>query len=335
VRIPRNLQVGLFSLATVIVVGTIGFVVIGDISFGDAAYLTVVTVTTLGFVFLNEPLTGPEKFWLVVVLLSGMGAAIYTVTAMMEYGFEIVVGSDYRRQKKMNKEISLVTDHVIICGYGRVGATAAASLRRGDTPCVIIEVKPKAVDRAIDDGMLVVEGDATRDETLIEAGIATAQSVIASVASSSDNLVITLSAKAIRKDISVTARAVDHETEKKLTLAGADAVVTPERVGGDRMAALSTQPGLAEFIETVVRDTATELRIKRFIVSDTSDVVGQSLSQIDLRKDSGAMVIGVCAEGEPMRVNPDPSQPFRPGDAVFGIGSENQLVHLQDILGAR
>ena len=100
------------------------------------------------------------------------------------------------------------------------------------------------------------------------------------------------------------------------------------------MAALSTQPGLAEFIETVVRDTATELRIKRFIVSDTSDVVGQSLSQIDLRKDSGAMVIGVCGQGEPMRVNPDPSQPFRPGDAVFGIGSEKQLVHLQDILGA-
>jgi voltage-gated potassium channel len=334
VRIPRNLQVGLLALLTVIVLGTLGFVAIGDINYGDSAYLTVVTVTTLGFAFLSEPLTGAEKFWLVLVLLSGMGAAIYTVTALMEYGFEIVVGSDYRRQRKMNKEISLLTDHVIICGYGRVGARAAASLRRGNTPCVVIEVNPKAVDRAIDDGMLVVEGDATRDETLEEAGIATAQSVIASVASSSDNLVITLSAKAIRKDISVTARAVDHQTEKKLTLAGADAVVTPERVGGDRMAALATQPGLAEFIETVVRDTTAELRIKRFIVSDTSDVIGRTLSEIDIRKDSGAMVIGVCAEGEPMQVNPDPLQPFRPGDAVFGIGSEDELVHLQDILGS-
>ncbi|MGI9586313.1 MAG: potassium channel family protein [Acidimicrobiia bacterium] len=333
-RIPRNLQLGLLALFTIIIVGTIGFVVIGDINLSDAAYLTVVTVTTLGFAFLDEPLTGPEKFWLVAVLLSGMGAAIYTVTAMMEYGFEVVIGTDHRRRKRMKREIAQLKDHVIICGYGRVGATAAASLRMGDTPTVVIEMQPRAVSRAIDDGMLVVEGDATRDEMLLEAGITTAQSVIASVASSSDNLVITLSAKAIRSDISVTARAIDHQTEKKLTLAGADAVVTPERVGGIRMAALATQPGLAEFIETVVRDTATELRIKRFIVSDASGVVGRSLSEIDIRKDSGAMVIGVCAAGEQMQVNPDPLQPFRPGDAVFGIGSEDELVQLQGILGS-
>ena len=201
------------------------------------------------------------------------------------------------------------------------------NLRVGLVALVVV-----VVELAMDDGIPVVEGDATRDEVLVEAGIATARSVIASVSSSSDNLVITLSCKNIRPDIPVTARAIDHQTEKKLTLAGADAVVTPELVGGLRMAALATQPGLAEFIETVVRDSAYEFRIERFIVGHGSPVVGRSLSQLDLRKDAGAMVVGIAGEGEAMRPNPDPVQPLKPGDLVFGLGTENQLDRLRVLL---
>lgn len=331
-KLPRNLTFGFIALLSVIIVGSIGFMLVGDLNMGESAYLTMITITTLGFGFSAEPLSGPEKFWLVVVLVAGMGAALYTLTAFMEYGFETLVGSDVQKRRKMSKQIQHLSHHVIVCGYGRVGATACDTLLRNRIPVVVVEDDPAIVQLAMDDGVPVVEGDATRDEVLIEAGLERARSVVAAVASSSDNLVITLSCKAIRPDISVTARAIDHQTEKKLSLAGADAVVTPELVGGLRMAALATQPGLAEFIETVVRDSAFELRIERFIVSDDSDVVGKSLSQLDLRKDSGAMVIGIAGEGEPMRGNPDPDQPFRRGDAVFGIGTENQLDRLRVIL---
>ena len=331
-NLPRNLQAGLISLILVILVGTVGFMIVGDLSLGDAAYLTVVTITTLGFAFLAEPLDGKEQLWLVIVLLAGMGAALYTLTAFVEYGFETAIGSDYRRRRRMVREIRSIADHVIVCGYGRVGSMAAARLRAANVPVVVIESRPIPLDEAIDDGLPVVEGDATRDEVLLEAGIERARSIIASVEGSSDNLVITLSAKAIRNDIPVTARAIDAETEKKLTLAGADAVVTPELVGGSRMAALATQPGLAEFIETVVHDSANEFRIKRFIVGDASEVIGKSLTELHLRRDSGAMVIGVTGEGEPMRINPDPAQPFRAGDAVYGIGTENQLDRLEVII---
>lgn len=331
-NLPRNLTFGLIALISVIVIGTIGFMLVGDLNLGESAYLTMITITTLGFGFAPDPLSGPEKFWLVMVLVAGMGAALYTLTASMEYGFETLVGSDVRRRRKMTKQIQHLSHHVIVAGYGRVGATACDTLLRNRIPVVVIESDPAEVARALDDGVPVVEGDATRDEVLIEAGIERARSVVAAVASSSDNLVITLSCKAIRPDIGVTARAIDHQTEKKLSLAGADAVVTPELVGGIRMAALATQPGLAEFIETVVRDSAFELRIERFIVGEGSSVVGKSLSQLDLRKDSGAMVIGIAGEGEPMRGNPDPDQPFRLGDAVFGIGTENQLDRLRVIL---
>ena len=331
-NLPRNLQAGLIALLAVIVIGTIGFMLVGDLNIGESAYLTMITITTLGFGFSADPLSGAEKLWLVLVLVAGMGAALYTLTAFMEYGFETLIGTDYQRRRKMAKQIQHLSHHVIVCGYGRVGSTACNTLLRNRIPVVVIESDPLVIEQAIEDGVPVVEGDATRDETLVEAGVDRARSVIASVESASDNLVITLSCKALRPDLPVTARAYDHQTEKKLSLAGADAVVTPELVGGLRMAALATQPGLAEFIETVVRDSAFELRIERFIVSDGSNVVGKSLSQLDLRKDSGAMVIGVAGEGEPMRGNPDPEQPFRMGDAVFGIGSENQLDRLRVLL---
>ncbi|GMQ93893.1 MAG: potassium channel protein [Acidimicrobiia bacterium] len=330
-HLPHHLKIGLIALITVMVVGSTGFVLIGGLAGGDALYLTIITITTLGFSEIGGPFAGTTRVWVVIVLLSGMGAAFYTLTALIEYGFEVLFGSDHRRRRKMLKELSLVNDHIIICGYGRVGATAAAALRRGHIPVVVIEQRAATVRDAEDAEFLVVAGDATRDEVLLEAGIERARSVIASVASPSDNLVITLSVKALHPGIPVAARAVDIETENKLKLAGADAVVTPELLGGERIAALATQPGLAEFIDTVVRDSTTEFRIKRFVVADRSPSVGRTLSQLDLRKDSGAMVIGVAQEGEPIRMNPDPDKTFEHGDCVLGIGSETQLESLSHL----
>jgi voltage-gated potassium channel len=332
VNLPSNLKAGLIALIAVILVGSLGFVLIGDLSVGNAVYLTFITITTLGYSEIGGPFDVVTRTWVVIVLVSGMGAAIYTLTAFMEYGFETLIGSDYRRRRKMTREIGRITNHVIVCGFGRVGATAAAALRRDGIPLVVIEHDSDGVESAMDRGFIVIEGDATRDEVLFEARIHDARSVIACVASSSDNLVITLSVRALRPDIPVTARAVDEQTEHKLLLAGANAVVTPEQVGGERIAALATQPGLAEFIDTIVQDSATEFRIRRFVISERSGTIGRTLADLDLRRDSGAMVIGVAQQGEPLRINPDPHSPFESGDCVFGVGSADQLRSLEHLL---
>lgn len=328
-RVPVNLRFGLFALVSVVVIGSVGFIVIGDLDVGEALYLTIITITTLGLSFTTDPLTGVEKAWLAIVLLSGMGAALFTLTASMEYGFELVIGSDYRKRRKMARSIASLRDHVIVCGYGRVGHTAAATLTAGGIDVVVVERDAEAARDAISHEIPVVEGDATRDEILIEAGIERARSVIACVESSSDNLVITLSAKALRSNISVTARAIDRETEKKLNLAGADAVVTPELVGGARMALLATRPDFAKFIETVVDDTGHEYRIERFHIAEGSPIVGKSLMQLDLRGRAGAMVVGVSRHGGAMRVNPDPAEPFRAGDGAYALGTKEQLARLR------
>jgi voltage-gated potassium channel len=332
VHIPSNLKAGFVALAVVIVIGSAGFVLIGGLSMGNALYLTFITITTLGYSEIGGPFDVATRVWVVIVLIAGMGAAIYTLTAFVEYGFETLVGSDHRRRRKMARAIGRISNHVIVCGYGRVGATAAAALHRDGIPLVVIEHKADAVEAAMNRGFIVIEGNATRDETLLEARIQDARSVIACVASSSDNLVITLSVRALRPDIPVTARAVDEQTEHKLLLAGANAVVTPEQVGGERIAALATQPGLAEFIDTIVQDSATEFRIRRFVISSSSITIGRTLADLELRRDSGAMVIGVAQEGEPLRINPDPHTPFESGDCVFGVGSAVQLQSLELLL---
>ena len=330
--LPSNLKTGFAALLIVILAGTIGFVVITGLSVGDAAYVTVITITTLGFGNPIGDLTGATKLWIVVVLLSGMGAAIYTGTAMMEYGFSIVIGSDHRRQRKMLKDISRATDHVIVCGYGRVGSTAATSIRQRGVPIVVVEDDPEGVQRAVADGFLVLEGNATRNEILEEARIDEARSLIACVASSSDNLVITLSAHAIRKEIPVYARAIDQQTEKKLQLAGARGVVTPELVGGLKIAEYATHPGLGEFVDTLFRDPSTEFQIQRFVVAPGSTVIGRSLRGLDLRHQGGAMIIAITRSDHPAHTHPDPSRPFAVDDTVYAIGSESQLDDLAVLL---
>ena len=191
-NIPSNLKAGIVALFVVMVAGSVGFVIIGDLSVGDALYVTIITISTLGYSEIGGPFLGATRIWVAVVLVAGMGAALYTATAAVEYGFETVIGSDYRKRRKMKKDVSAMRDHIIVCGFGRVGVSAWNALTRDGLDVVVIDRDPAAVEAAIKEGAVIVEGEATRDDVLAEAGIGRAAAVIAAVASPSDNLVITL-----------------------------------------------------------------------------------------------------------------------------------------------
>ena len=331
-RLPSNLRTGIIALVGVVAIGAVGFMILGGLTLDDALYATFTTMTTIGFDEVGGPYTGFTRIWVVVVSVGGLGAVLYTANAILEYGLETVVGSDHRRRRKMAKEIARIEHHVIVCGFGRVGSTAWNALARENIPAVVIERDSGIAEEARTQGALVVEGDATRDDVLNEAGVMNARAIIAAVASPSDNLVITISVRALNPSLVVTARADDLETESKLTLAGAGTVVTPELVGGERMAAMATEPGLADFLDAVVHNTSFDFRIKRFELPNGCPLVGKSLAELDLRQDSGAMIIGVSAEGSAVRINPDPTVPFREGDVVFGLGSGPDLDRLERLL---
>ncbi|MBT8211665.1 MAG: potassium channel family protein, partial [Acidimicrobiia bacterium] len=221
----RRLIAGLLVLAAVSIIGTLGYVILGfDVL--DAFYMTVITITTVGFREVQE-LSAGGKIFTVFVLISGMGVALYTAVVGLEYVVETLLGGQ-RAKRRMLELAAKSQDHVIVVGYGRVGRGVVHRLDEEGAPVVLIEIDPDKASIARGKGHIVIEGDGTQDEVLEAAGLARAKALVAAAYPDSDNLVITLSAKAKRPDILVVARAVDSQAERKLYMAGADRVVAPQ-----------------------------------------------------------------------------------------------------------
>ena len=325
---PR-LRAGLAVLAAAVVIGTIGYMVIEGMSLVDAFYMTAITVSTVGFGEVDGELTSGGKIFTVGVIIFGMGGALYTAAVGIERGVDRLLGGE-RKRRRMESQIEDLSGHIVLCGFGRVGSTTWEELTSRGVRVVVIESAPPAAAEAREAGALVVEGDATHDGTLTEAKIDAASALISAVRDDSDNLVITLTAKARRPEMLVVARVVEAENERKLYLAGADRVVAPQQVGGERLAALALHPDLAEFIDLVVRGRTLEFRVAEYHVPEDAPIVGSTLRELDLRNRVGALVVAVSGPDGALALNPDPDVQFEAGSVVVGFGTQEQL----DGLGA-
>lgn len=317
----RRLLVGLGLLATVVVVGIVGYMIIEDAGLADALFMVVITITTVGFreVFDLSP-TG--QLWTIALIASGVGTAFYTFGA----GFELLfLFGDRRREMRMMREIDRLHDHIILCGYGRVGQGTAERLEERRAEVVVIENDRDRYEASVEDGFLAIEGDATANRVLEEAGLDRARAVIACVSDDSDNLVITLSAKALAPSVMVVSRATDPESESKLKLAGADRVVAPQAVGAERLAALTLQPALTDFFDVIVGGRAVEFLVEEIEVTPDSSVEGKSIRDSAIRENSGALILAVEDADRTMLVNPDPELILKAGQKVICVGTKNQV----------
>jgi voltage-gated potassium channel len=228
-----RVRTGLITLLIVIIGGTLGYVGFG---FGvlDALYQTVTTITTVGFREV-QPFTGAEKAFTIVLILLGVGTALYTLTVLLE---TFVEGHFLRHMegRRMQRTIARMHDHVIICGWGRVGRASATHLIAAGQHVVVVDRDPERLE---DIPHPYVLGDIDTDEVLIEAGIERARALVAALADDADNVYATLSARALRPDLVIIARARSEESMPKLYRAGADEVVNPQLIGGRRMASFA------------------------------------------------------------------------------------------------
>jgi voltage-gated potassium channel len=320
-----RVRVAAAVLGIVIVAGTVGFMIIEKAPLLDAFFMTMITISTVGYseVF---PLSGTGELFTVVLIVVGVGTLFYTAGAALEAAFENLSGR--RGLTRMTRTIEQLKDHYIICGFGRVGgATWELMVDRG-ADVLVVEGNPTAAQEARDAGALVLEKDATHNETLVEAGIEKARSLIACVTADSDNLVIVLSAKALRPDILVIARAAESESERKLYLAGADRVVAPQRVGAHRLASMAFQPELADFIDLVLQGNHVEFRVQQMQIHEDCVLSGMSLREAGIRQRSGAMILAVEDGSRRLYLNPDPDLVITPGQVMVGIGTNDQIEKL-------
>ncbi len=316
-------------LAGVIVVGTIGFMFIEEAGLLDAFYMTMITISTVGYseVF---PLSQAGEMFTVGLIVVGVGTLFYTAGAALEAAFENLIGR--RGQARMTRSIEQLNDHYIICGFGRVGSATWELIEDRGASVLVLEGKPAAAQAARDAGALVLEDDATHNEALVAAGIDRARALIACVTADSDNLVIVLSAKALRPDLLVVARAAESESERKLYLAGADRVVAPQRVGAHRLASMAFQPELADFVDLVLQGNHVEFRVQQMQIHEDCTMIGMSLREAGIRQRSGAMILAVQDESRRLYLNPDPDLIITAGQVMVGIGTNDQIEKLNTLM---
>ncbi len=317
----RQILFGVALSATVMLVGTIGYLLIEDVSLFDAFYMVAITVTTVGFQE-NFPLSTGGRIWTVLVIVLGIGAALYTAAASIEYLIDL---SEVRRNRKMNKDVSKLRNHIILCGYGRVGRGVFRVLSAHGTDVLVVDDHTDRVEAARSAGALAIQGDATHNDVLELAGIEHAQAIIACVEEDSNNLVIALSAKSMHPEVRVICRAAEIESERKLLLAGADAVVAPQAVGAERLAMMALQPELAQIFDVVVSGSPIEFRVEELDVEPGCSVAGKTLAKSKIRQRSGATVLAVEGGTDTIRVNPGPDVPLNPGERLVVVGTKDQV----------
>jgi voltage-gated potassium channel len=320
----HRLRLGLAALVGVLVIGTCGYVAFG-FPLLDAMYQTVTTVTTVGFREVHPLSTGGRVFTMALIL-GGVGTALYSFTLVLE---AVVEGQlqEVLGRRRMDRQIARMDGHVIVCGFGRVGRNLAHYVAGAGRDIVVIEQDPVRA-AAAEGSVNVVRGDATSDEVLKEAGIERAGVFVTALNTDADNLFVTLTARSLRRDLFIVARARAETSEAKLTQAGADRVVNPQGIGGARMAAFVLQPHVAEFLDVVMHDGSLEFRLEEVALPEGSPLAGKSLREAHIRDLTGALILALRETGGEFTMNPPPETVLCAGQILISIGTETQLKAL-------
>jgi voltage-gated potassium channel len=321
----QRLRTSGILLLALSLLGTLGYVVFESASVFDAFYMTIITISTVGYAEVIDVGTVGRVLSMLLVVL-GVGLVFYTATAAVEL---IIANQPKRRIRALERDIDKLHGHYIVCGFGRVGRNAWQHIVDDGKPVVVIDNSPEKAEQAAQAGALVVEGDATHNDVLQQAGVTRAAGLVASVAQDSDNLVIVLSSRTANPDLLITARANEGEAEEKLVMAGADRVVAPPKVGGHRLAALVLHRELADFVDLVHGGRTVEFKVEEFLIDRDGPLAGVSLRESQIRGRSGAMVFAVEEPGGGLIVNPDPDLIFLVGARVVAIGTDDQLGRLR------
>ena len=324
-RPQQRLRGGLIILGSIIAAGTIGYMLIEGWPFVDAIYMTMITISTVGYSEVH-PLSHTGQLFSIFLIVGGVSGALFVLSSFVEYLVEGKLGATIGR-RQMKGKIAKLKEHFILCGYGRVGEEIARTFSEEGVPFVIIDSRPETIALAEEQGYLCLPGDATSDKLLVEAGIERARGLVAAVGSDVDNTYITLSARGLRPDLFIEARASSKEAETKLKRAGADRVVSPNSIGGRRMAMLALRPTVVDFIDTVTHGRGRELEMANVAVGSNSPLVGLTIKAI--RNQTKAAILAISKkDGKPV-ANPPGDRVIEVGDRLIIIGTKEQLKALE------
>jgi len=327
----RNLRLVGLALAGVMLVGTVGFHFIEGWSWFDGFYMVVTTLTTIGYQEVH-PLSHSGRIFNVFVIAAGVSLVFLAIGALTQALLEFELQSFFGR-RRMERDISRLSDHYIICGAGRVGRSAARELARKPVPLLVIEQNDAKAARYGGEWLTLV-GDATQEQTLRDAHIDRAQGLVAATTTDATNLYIVLTARGLNPKLKIIARASEEDAEKHLITAGADSVVSPYSFAGARIAQSFLRPHVVSFLDTATTHLGIDLEIGEIRVGQDSSFAGKTIETSRIRQDRGVIILAI-KRPQGMHFNPSPEDRIEPGDFLIAMGEPSQLRQLESMAGNR
>lgn len=326
----RKVYIALLLLITILFVGISGFIIIEGYTLGEAFYMTVLTVSTVGF---NEvrPLSGVGRIFTAFLIIFSFSTFVYAISSISNY----ILDGEYKvyfKDLRISKKVSKISNHTIICGYGRNGRQAASELKSHRRKYVVVEQSKELSEELREEHDIpFVEGDATLDKTLEKAGIHSAAALITTLPKDADNLFVVLTAREMNPDLLIISRASKDNTDKKLKRAGANNVIMPDKIGGAHMASLVIKPDVIEFMDYVMGQGTSSVNLEEITFENLPDELkNKSIKELGIRDKSGANIVGLrTPEGEYI-INPSPDTLIMPNSKIFVLGTIEQIDAFRD-----
>jgi voltage-gated potassium channel len=325
---PSRREIFLASLALCILfgVGTGGYAVLEGWPWMDGLYMTFITLSTIGFQEIHT-LSDSGRLFTLGLGITGIGLLTFVVARSAQ----LLLASEHLRERRIMTRIKKLSDHYIICGYGRVGQRLAEDLEAAGKPFVVVDISDEEIANLREDDILHVQGNAEEEEVLQQAGIDRAYGLILTLPTDSSNVFVALTARQMNPDLFILARTVDHDNRAKLLHAGADKVIAPSEVGADRMAQVVLRPNVDEFMEQVLHTSTLSLQIDEVEVHPQAPLAGQSLAESNFRQQFDAVVIGIIdADTGDMTFNPAPTARIDASDILIVLGDSSVIQTLRE-----
>ena len=310
--------------------GTYGYYFVEKMPLFEAFYMTMITISTVGYAEIL-PLSPVGRALTIIIIILGITVGAYTIGLLVKAFIEGELLKMFGRIK-VQKQISELKDHFIVCGFGRIGRIISNELAADDIDFVVIEQDPAIIEKIESKNYLFLEMDATSEEALLKAGIMEASGIVTALASDANNVFITLTAKGLRPDIYILARASHENNEDKLSRAGASRVVSPHLIGGRRMAQVLKRPTVVDFIDIATMGSSLGLMMEEAKVGDGSGLTGKNLVDSNLRKNFGVIIVAIKKMAGNMIFNPMPSETLEAGDVIVVIGKKENLKRMNAVM---
>lgn len=325
-----HLQRAVILLTAVIAAGTVGFILIEHWGFIDSLYMTIISISTVGFGEVHK-LSQAGRVFTIFLIAAGVSAAGYTLGSIVEFMVEGYF-TDIWGGRMMERRIAALRDHYIICGFGRVGEQIAREFKRAKAPFVVLDSNPDVKQYLDAEEVLYIQGNASDDAVLKEAGIDRAKGLVTVVDGDEDNVYVTLSARVLNPNLFIIARANLEGSEEKLKRAGANRVVSPYSLGGRRIASMVLQPAVDDFLDSVMHGERLEFRLMEVDVGPNSILHDQTIKDANIRQRCGVTILSIRRPDGHFESDIHKTTKIKTGDKLVVIGTNEQLAKLQELL---